>query len=422
MTIMATTMSANFVVCKSFARHYALRDMVCKCMKSTKAAKSSASTPDISASPQASKKGPSAAKAIKKFNFENLSLFGPVLKSSKGTKVDKGLRLSYLDERAPRRARAPRLACEDPETVRIARASERVYRTQLEAELLDALAAISDEEAARLDAEDRSGKVDIQIPTKSFDLEATLNFPLLNFLRDGVLYEDTGQLTLESPAQSPETAKGFPSVTAILKSTVDEQSRLRLEKWKEKMIAEMGEDGFKTYQELILSQGKSLHVNIHDLLNGTPRQEIVVQPENEGHWRSLEPFWPELGKVVYLESPVCHPHLQYRGIVDCVAMYRNELTLIDWKTSKKPKPRLSDTFDNPLQVAAYVGALNYDENYETQVRDALIVVAYEDGSPCQVHHLGPTLCQRHWQRWLLRLRAYWNLLQQHREDSQALGP
>ncbi|XP_077537496.1 mitochondrial genome maintenance exonuclease 1-like isoform X1 [Haemaphysalis longicornis] len=421
---MATTsMSANFVVCKSFARHYALRDMVvCRCMKSTKAAKSSASTPDITSSPPVPKKGASAAKAMKKFNFENLSLFGPVLKSSKGTKVDKGLRLSYLDERAPRRVRTPRLACEDPETVRIARASERVYRTQLEAELLDALAAISDEEAARLNAEDRSGKVDIQIPTKSFDLEATLNFPLLNFLRDGVPDEDTGELALDSPGQNPEAAKGYPSVTAILKTTIDEQSKLRLEKWKEKMIAEMGADGFKTYQELILSQGKSLHANIHDLLNGTPRQEIVVQPQNEGHWRSLEPFWPELGKVLHLESPVCHPHLQYRGIVDCVAVYRNELMLIDWKTSKKPKPRLSDTFDSPLQVAAYVGALNYDENYQTQVRDALIVVAYEDGSPCQVHHLGPALCQRHWQRWLLRLRNYWSLLQHHREDTQALGP
>ncbi|KAK8782939.1 hypothetical protein V5799_015716 [Amblyomma americanum] len=174
----------------------------------------------------------------------------------------------------------------------------------------------------------------------------------------------------------------------------------------------MGEEGFKNYQESILRQGKSLHSNIHNMLNGTPKDEIIVQPENEGHWRSLEFFWPDISKVAHLESAVCHPHLQYRGIVDCIAVCRNELVLIDWKTSKKPKPRLSDTYDSPLQVAAYMGALNYDESYKIQVREAMIVIAYEDGSPCQVHHLGPTVCQAHWQRWLQRLRTYWNLLQQ----------
>ncbi|KAH7972696.1 hypothetical protein HPB52_015621 [Rhipicephalus sanguineus] len=427
---MAAAMAANFVVCKSsFARNSALlRDAACKCMKSTKASKSqivAASEGGDTSSARTPKKSASAAKAVKKFNFENLSLYGPVLRSSKGTKLDKGLRLSYLDERAPRRLKVSRLACEEPETARVVRAGERLYRNQLEAELLDALTATHDE-AARLAAtsEDAEQKVDVRIPTKSFDLEATLNFPLLNFLRDGVPEDDTdvgGEdvvAATSSPSPPQDDAQGlrktpkYPSVTTILKDTIDEQSKLRLELWKQNMVAEMGEEGFKKYQESILSQGKSLHVNIHDLLNGKPKEDIVVRPENEGHWRSLESFWPEVSEVAHLESAVCHPHLQYRGIIDCVAVCRGEMVLIDWKTSKKPKPRLSDTYDNPLQVAAYIGALNYDDKYNIQVRDAMIVIAYEDGSPCQVHHLGPTLCQRHWQRWLQRLRAYWNLLHQ----------
>uniref|UniRef100_A0A224YNK8 Mitochondrial genome maintenance exonuclease 1 n=1 Tax=Rhipicephalus zambeziensis TaxID=60191 RepID=A0A224YNK8_9ACAR len=417
-------MTANFVVCKSyFARHSALlRDTACKCMKSTKASKSPAVAASDGGDARTPKKSASAANAVKKFNFENLSLYGPVLRSSKGTKLDKGLRLSYLDERAPRRLKVSSLACEEPETARVVRAGERLFRNQLEAELLDALTA-TDEEAARLAATsgDAEQKVDVSIPTKSFDLEATLNFPLLNFLRDGVPEDDTdvgGEDVVVATAppqgdvQAPRKNPKYPSVTTILKDTIDEQSKLRLELWKQNMVAEMGEEGFRKYQESILGQGKSLHVNIHDLLNGKPKEEIVVKPENEGHWRSLESFWPEVSEVAHLESAVCHPHLQYRGIIDCVAMCRGEMVLIDWKTSKKPKPRLSDTYDNPLQVAAYVGALNYDDKYKIQVRDAMIVIAYEDGSPCEVHHLGPTLCQRHWQRWLQRLRAYWNLLHQ----------
>jgi hypothetical protein len=41
--------------------------------------------------------------------------------------------------------------------------------------------------------------------------------------------------------------------------------------------------------------------------------------------------------------------------------------LIEWKKSDKQKPEIEKTYDAPLQLSAYFGAMNYDVNYNFQV-------------------------------------------------------
>jgi hypothetical protein len=63
-------------------------------------------------------------------------------------------------------------------------------------------------------------------------------------------------------------------------------------------------------------------------------------------------------------------------------------TIIDWKTTGRPRTSLADGFGEPLQVVAYHTALLADPFYAGQLpaplRDTLrcaLVYAYDDGSP-----------------------------------------
>lgn len=48
-------------------------------------------------------------------------------------------------------------------------------------------------------------------------------------------------------------------------------------------------------------------------------------------------------------------------------MFRDEIYLIDWKKSEKQKASFSATFDAPLQIAAYIGAVNASNKYSFKV-------------------------------------------------------
>lgn len=89
-------------------------------------------------------------------------------------------------------------------------------------------------------------------------------------------------------------------------------------------------------------------------------------------------------------------------------IFRDKPTLIEWKKSDKPKQTLSATYDNPIQLAAYFGAISHDPNYKgLNVRDALLVIAYTDGSPADSYHLNMDQMRQHWAAWLTRLERFW---------------
>lgn len=204
--------------------------------------------------------------------------------------------------------------------------------------------------------------------------------------------------------------RNLPAVTRIISATQTDYQKFILEQWKLRMVEELGVQGFEKYQKENFEKGHKLHYAIQQRLLGEP---LELTPNIEGYWKSLQLVIPAIEHVYSQEDNVVHPYLHYRGIFDCLATYRGCACVIDWKTSSKPKPTLRDTYDYPLQMVAYIGALNQSdylvERGIPQVNSAALVVAYENGDPAHIHFLDATKCQYYWKKWLDKLHQYWLL-------------
>lgn len=204
--------------------------------------------------------------------------------------------------------------------------------------------------------------------------------------------------------------RNLPAVTRIISATQTDYQKFILEQWKLRMVEELGVQGFEKYQKENFEKGHKLHYAIQQRLLGEP---LELTPNIEGYWKSLQLVIPAIEHVYSQEDNVVHPYLHYRGIFDCLATYRGCACVIDWKTSSKPKPTLRDTYDYPLQMVAYIGALNQSdylvERGIPQVNSAALVVAYENGDPAHIHFLDAAKCQYYWKKWLDKLHQYWLL-------------
>lgn len=215
----------------------------------------------------------------------------------------------------------------------------------------------------------------------------------------------------------PTGSSNLPSVTKVLSATMPAESAFILNKWKEAMIRKLGATGFAKYQQDTFQRGHMLHSLLANYLLGEGEPKV-----GDGElstdiicnlWKSIHNVVREkISNVRLVEHIVTHPSMNYRGIVDCVAFYENELSVIDFKTAEKPKKSVGDLYDNPLQVSAYCGAINNDNNIPSHVIDrnisaAVVIVAYVDGSEASIYRLNrEQILDNYWKEWTRRLEQF----------------
>jgi genome maintenance exonuclease 1 len=148
------------------------------------------------------------------------------------------------------------------------------------------------------------------------------------------------------------------------------------ENWRKKV----GEEEANKINRQATSRGTDMHSLVENYLYNIPELP-EVQPLSKFLFKIARPQLDKINNIHALESSLYSKVLGIAGTVDCIAEYNGELAIIDFKTSKKPKPRewIEHYF---VQCAAY--ACMFYEITGISVKKLVILMACEDGD-CVVY-------------------------------------
>lgn len=125
----------------------------------------------------------------------------------------------------------------------------------------------------------------------------------------------------------------MPSVGKILQATMSDGARAALIQWKLSKVAELGEEGFQLLQKENLGRGLRFHNLLQDHFTSSSDTDHSMAQEDPNYlvWQSVQSVLPEIEKpALFVEQRVCHPVLQYKGVVDCVSTIGYAMDLFDF--------------------------------------------------------------------------------------------
>lgn len=95
-------------------------------------------------------------------------------------------------------------------------------------------------------------------------------------------------------------------------------------------------------------------------------------------WKSMQPVVDKIDNIHALEAMLYSDKLRMAGTVDCIGEYNGLLSIIDFKTSKKPKNR-EDIKHYFIQATAY--SVMFEELFGISVPDITIIIGVDDDTP-----------------------------------------
>ena len=179
------------------------------------------------------------------------------------------------------------------------------------------------------------------------------------------------------PDVSTETIKGkrfyvtpegkkYPSITTVLSGRNSEG----LVRWRESV----GNDVANQIMRTAAKRGTAVHQLVEDYLNNEELSNQDVLPT--ALFTILKPELDNISNIRLQEGALYSDSYGVAGRVDCIADYKGELCVIDFKTSTKEKKEewVENYF---IQGSAYCEM--YEERFDQPIDRVVILIVTEDG-------------------------------------------
>ena len=160
----------------------------------------------------------------------------------------------------------------------------------------------------------------------------------------------------------------LPSVTTILDKTQSQEKIDSLKRWRERV----GEDQASSIKRLSTSRGSNMHLHLEKHILGEGHVDLTEEGKTAKQMADtiISKGLPDLSEIWGSEVVLFYPGL-YAGQTDLVGTYDCEDSIIDFKSSNKPKRRewIEDYF---LQLGAY--AMAHNQVYGTEITQGVILM------------------------------------------------
>jgi genome maintenance exonuclease 1 len=161
---------------------------------------------------------------------------------------------------------------------------------------------------------------------------------------------------------TPEGNK-YPSVTTIL----SEWKKKELARWRKRV----GNEEADRIKNFAAKRGTHFHTLCEEYLNGKDVTDNIG-----GMFNQFKPFLSRIKNIKCMEQHLYSDELKVAGQVDCIAEFDKCISIIDFKTSSKPKKE-EYIWDYFMQASAY--SYMFEDRTGIPIQDITILISCETG-------------------------------------------